>query len=184
MCAKTENGLSQEKHMKNFLKTAIFSVLMVLLLVGIQRVFTPSLKNLLSDQAPAETILEFEKMWDTDCIQAIFLGTSHVLWSVDPMQIYEKTGIPVYNMGTALQPLEGSYYFLKKAFQSQRPKYVFFDVSALFYTDQSPSDLAFHNILDPANWDSDKLIFAAQYASRFPKEKQAECFFWRVISTL
>lgn len=170
--------------MKNFLKTAIFSVLMVLLLVGIQRVFTPSLKNLLSDQAPAETILEFEKMWDTDCIQAIFLGTSHVLWSVDPMQIYEKTGIPVYNMGTALQPLEGSYYFLKKAFQSQRPKYVFFDVSALFYTDQSPSDLAFHNILDPANWDSDKLIFAAQYASRFPKEKQAECFFWRVISTL
>lgn len=65
-------------------------------------------------------------------VDALFLGDSTILYGISPMHIYEENGIISYNLGSGMQPLDVSYFTLKWALQTQRPKVVMVNASGLF----------------------------------------------------
>ena len=103
-------------------------------------------------------------------IQAFFVGPSFGLFSIDPMRIYEQTGIVSYNISSASQPLEISYYMVKDALRTQSPRYVFLDIGHVFsYWFENPF---YRYVLDSMPLNSSKDEFARAYAAHFPEEKR------------
>lgn len=50
-------------------------------------------------------------------IETIFLGASITVNGIIPMELYEEEGICAYNLGTELQPMLASYYWLEEAYR-------------------------------------------------------------------
>lgn len=49
-----------------------------------------------------------------DTIEVAFLGSSHVVYGITPMELYRDYGICAYDIGTSVQPLGASYYWLQE----------------------------------------------------------------------
>ena len=69
---------------------------------------------------------------EKDSIEAIFAGTSHMTYSVSPVELYEEYGFTSYNLASARQPLAVARYALQTALKTQDPKVFVLDVSSLF----------------------------------------------------
>lgn len=63
-------------------------------------------------------------------VDVIMLGSSRQFVSIDPALLYKERGIAAFTLGGADQPLWNSYYFLKEALKSQKPKLVALEVSS------------------------------------------------------
>ena len=61
-------------------------------------------------------------------IDVFFVGASHIFYGINPMEIWNRTGIAGYNLTTHQQPLWSSKLLLKYALNHQRPKLIVFDV--------------------------------------------------------
>ncbi len=61
-------------------------------------------------------------------IDVLFLGTSHMHCNVDTQILWEEYGIAAYLCTGAEQPLWNSYYALKEALKTQKPRLVVLDV--------------------------------------------------------
>ena len=70
-------------------------------------------------------------------LQVLFLGTSHVGYSVSPVQLYKDYGITSYNLGTSDQGFDTSLLLLRETFKTQHPKLIILDVSKLFSSNSS-----------------------------------------------
>lgn len=77
------------------------------------------------------TYNDFYKM-KNDSVDVIFLGSSHVVNSMNPQKIYDDYGIRSYNLGNEQQSTLVSYYWLKEALKTQKPKVVVMDTLTLF----------------------------------------------------
>lgn len=79
--------------------------------------------------------LTFESFYDEpkNTVDVLFLGSSHCLSAVSPIDIYDKTAIKSYNISTSCQPIWVSYHYLKEALKYQKPKVVFVEVFGAFY---------------------------------------------------
>lgn len=72
---------------------------------------------------------------DDECgYDAYFLGSSHVLNGIFPMELWEKYGIRSYNMGWHSIPTATCYWQLRLAARLHKPKYAFIDI---FLIDQN-----------------------------------------------
>lgn len=71
-------------------------------------------------------VLEFYKL-EKDTADILLIGSSHIYYGVNPGIIYEETGLNSYIRGGECQPIEVSYYMLKEALNSQKPKLVIYD---------------------------------------------------------
>lgn len=112
---------------KRIIKTVVFTLLGCVCFLIIQKIFTPDHSN-----TDANNVVQgFEKI-ENNTIDVLYLGASFVEQGVSSMSIYEGTGITGYSLATAGQRIEISYYLAKKAYESQDPKVIVFDVSQLF----------------------------------------------------
>ncbi len=66
---------------------------------------------------------EFYEMPE-DSIDYIVVGSSHAYCSVNPLEIWNDSGISGFVLATQQQPLRASYHYIKEAFKTQSPKYV------------------------------------------------------------
>lgn len=66
----------------------------------------------------ADTITSFYAQPE-NTIETIFLGTSHVETSISPLELYKDYGICAYNLGSSVQPMSVSYYWLLEAYEYQ-----------------------------------------------------------------
>lgn len=71
-------------------------------------------------------------------IDVFFMGTSHVLDGVTPMELWRDYGISAYNMATSSETLGMTEQILKLGAQTHKPKIAVIDV---YYIDK-PTDLA------------------------------------------
>lgn len=65
---------------------------------------------------------------EAEKIDVFFIGPSHIFYGINPMTIWEETGIAGYNLTTHQQPLWTSKLLLKHALKHQHPKLIVFDV--------------------------------------------------------
>jgi len=78
---------------------------------------------------------------EDNSLDYLVLGSSHTFTALSPMQVYGETGYTGYHLGNPNQPQALSYYWLKEAYKTQSPHYVFIDVSSLLYTSMRDRDV-------------------------------------------
>ena len=94
------------------------------------KVFSPKWKYPIDGEDHLGRIEEYKSL-NSDP-QAIFMGTSHVLYGVNPMQIYDETGISTYNLAISGFDIGCGYPLLLDSLKYHRPKYLFLDASTMY----------------------------------------------------
>lgn len=61
-------------------------------------------------------------------IDVFFVGSSHIFFGINPMEIWEEAGISGYNLTTHQQPLWSAKLLLQHALKKQQPKLIVLDV--------------------------------------------------------
>lgn len=97
---------------------------------------------------------------EDDPVDVLVVGTSHMLYGVSPMEIYDKYKITTYNLASAGQPIQVSYFILKEAIKYQIPEVIVLDVSSLWAVGE---DYAWRYILDKMPLSKNKINFAREY---------------------
>ena len=65
---------------------------------------------------------------EPETIDVFFIGASHIFYGVNPMEIWNRSGIAGYNLTTHQQPLWSSKLLLQHALKHQHPKLIILDV--------------------------------------------------------
>ena len=118
---------------KNVIKVTVFFGILGGLFWGAQRMVMP--KYYYPNTTVAEAAGRIYRGFfdeEKDSIEAIFAGTSHMTYSVSPVELYEEYGFTSYNLASARQPLAVARYALQTALKTQNPKVFVLDVSSLF----------------------------------------------------
>ena len=77
-------------------------------------------------------------LWDRylseerDSFDVLFLGTSMVYCDVNPLLIYEETGVASYVLAGPAESMPVTYYSLREAVKTQSPEYVFLELNSMF----------------------------------------------------
>ncbi len=95
---------------------------------------------------------------EEDTIDVLFIGTSHVYSAIDPMYIYENSGITSFAISAGALRFDLTYTVLQEALETQSPAAVFLDMSAVHYSHQVKEE-RIHPILDQLRLSSYKLDF-------------------------
>ena len=76
--------------------------------------------------------LMMENFYDQapDSIDLLFIGSSHTFIDVNTGVLWNNFGIPSYVLGGSLQPFWNSYYYLREAVKTQKPKLVVLEALA------------------------------------------------------
>lgn len=61
-------------------------------------------------------------------LDVLAFGSSHAYASINPIEIWDKTGIQSYVLATSNQPIWITYYYMKEALKFQKPKVMILDV--------------------------------------------------------
>lgn len=81
-------------------------------------------------------------------LDVIFMGSSHILNAVSPMQLWAEHGIASNNLGQNGQVIPVSYYALQEALRRQKPKVVVLDVYKVVQDTLIDSKANLHFTLD------------------------------------
>ena len=65
-----------------------------------------------------------------DSVDIIFLGSSHAYENISTQVMWDDYGFATYDLGGSIQPPWNTYYYLKEALKTQRPKLIVYDVYA------------------------------------------------------
>ncbi len=104
------------------------------------------------------TWMEYREL-EPNTVDALFLGTSHTYSAIDPMYIYENSGITSFALSGPGMRFDLSYLVLKDAIRTQNPKVVFLDMSSVHF-DRQQTEGRIHKILDQLPLSKEKLEFA------------------------
>ena len=81
-------------------------------------------------------------------IDVLFMGSSHVLYSILPMELWSEYGIASYNMGEAQSTIPEIYWTLKNSLDYQKPKLVVVDLYNLEREEKVVEAKYLHNYTD------------------------------------
>ncbi|MCR5025607.1 MAG: RICIN domain-containing protein [Lachnospiraceae bacterium] len=116
---------------REVLKSIIFIILTAILISFLNWVFTPSWSYHEDKNNEESTrFRDFYKL-DENTLDYLVLGASQSFYSLSPMFVYGETGYTGYDLGSGMQSTALSYYWLKEACKTQKPKIVIMDVHAL-----------------------------------------------------
>ncbi len=130
-------------------KITVFLLIFLLLFVGAEQV----LQN--KNSAGSIRSLYAEKR---DSLDVVFIGSSHLLNAIYPMQLWEEYGIVSNNLAQHGQSIPLSYYMAEEAIRVQHPDMIVLDVYMMYYTDMTyEGDGSTHKSIDNLHWGSPKL---------------------------
>lgn len=144
----------------------------VVLLISLYCVLSFSNK-VLSYKAPYG-ITQFEALseQETDSVDVLFVGTSHVYSDINPAIIWEKSGIATFNLATGGAGLWNSYYAIQEALKTQSPKLIVLELFGVTFPNLEYR--ADREIMD-ANWGITNLITRWESLQvSAPKEKRID----------
>lgn len=84
---------------------------------------------------------------EKNTVEVCVLGSSQVVYGISGMELYGDYGISAYSLGTALQPMQASYSWLKECRKTQDIRLVVLDMSMLYeYSDEARYRQAYDNM--------------------------------------
>lgn len=108
---------------KAAVKIVAFLLLAILVGGSIQRVVSPKFN---ASQGAQSGFFEEEK----NSIDVLFLGTSNMFHTINPLVLYESTGITAFDFGSSSQSLNMTEMYLEEALKTQSPDIVCVEVLA------------------------------------------------------
>lgn len=140
--------------MKKIFKLIIFIIVFVLLLCIFNEIFNPS--GTLNEWYSTNCIRDFYRQ-ESDTIDVIYLGNSCVYTGISPVEIYENSGITGYGISSSGQKTWSSYYLLKDALKTQKPKVVFLEAGETLCEQKDEEELNKRNVIDSMPLSENKL---------------------------
>lgn len=111
--------------MKKLCGTVFLFVMLAALLFGLHKA------TLNQTDEGCIQLADFYRLKD-HTVDVLFVGSSHVYYSVNTCKLYDEYGIAGYLLASPGQPVWISYYFLEEALKTQTPKLVVFDICTLY----------------------------------------------------
>lgn len=101
-----------------------------IVLILVAGILTVSLSRLLLLKSE-DGISQFQAFYKQkeNTVDVLFLGSSHVYCDINTGVLWDEYGIASFDLGGAEAPSWSSYYHLKEALKTQKPKVIFFEVS-------------------------------------------------------
>ncbi len=113
------------------LKGILFVLLLAVVLVLLNSIVTPDWTYHEEQNNEESTkFRDFYKLTD-NTTDYLVMGASQSFYSISPMTVYGETGFTGYDLGSGMQSMALSYYWLKEACKTQHPQVVFLDVHSL-----------------------------------------------------
>lgn len=155
---------------KYFFKSLLFLAIGIFIFGILQYIFMPK-------RFPYEKKYEAGKInyylgEEKNTLDVLICGTSHPARGILPMEMYESYGIKSYNLATSAQPLEATYYILREAIKTQKPKVVIWDISNLYLDDIDSS--YWKMVMDEMLIGENKKLLATEYMVNFNNEEEDE----------
>lgn len=144
---------------KDIFKVVIFILCGVFIFYVLQNVFLP--KRYPYDIGDDAGKLKYFYNEKPNSIDVLISGTSHSSRGILPMELYDNYGIKSYNLSTAVQPIEVTYYTLCEALKSQNLKVFIFDVSNLYFSDVR-NTIIWKNIIDDMSLGKNKYLLSQE----------------------
>ncbi len=132
------------KPAKKFIKAVLFLLIFAVLFLFAQRLLQAKWDD--KAQLPTSAWEEYRSL-EKDTVDVLYVGTSQVYSAVDPLRIYEKTGITGYDISVGGMRWDLACAALSAALQTQSPQVVFVDMSMIRYG-ESKDEAGIHTLLD------------------------------------
>lgn len=114
---------------KNSIKLICFIFICILLFFSFYRVFNFKY---------GDGIYSLTKFYEEpdDSIDVLCFGSSHIFENVNTGILWDEYGIASFNLCGSVQPLWNSYYYMKEALKTQKPKLMILDVFGAIQTEE------------------------------------------------
>lgn len=103
--------------MKNVMKVAVFTGILVFLLLGFYRIFRFKYTDGIYSMDAFHAL-------EDNSLDVLVLGSSHAFEDINPAVLWEEQGIAAFDLCGSIQPVWNTYFFLKEALETQNPKVV------------------------------------------------------------
>jgi hypothetical protein len=113
---------------------------------------------------------------EADSIDVLYVGSSHVYNDVNPLVIYEKTGLTGFDLATSAQDMATAYFLIKEALRSQSPDCVVLDVYGLHFESFLLAE-NYKKTLDNMKWSAVKLEAVRAWQEKLAQEKTVNRLF-------
>ncbi|MBQ8605525.1 MAG: SGNH/GDSL hydrolase family protein [Clostridia bacterium] len=139
----------KSKTLKNIISSVCFIAILVLLI---------SLTNyIVRNKNEAELIYPYYQEKENS-LDAIFIGSSHIMCGVFPMDLWNDYGIASYDYTSSALVLPQAYYQMIEALKTQKPKVLVIDVSGAEYENTKIGSREYvHVQLDNTKWSVNKI---------------------------
>lgn len=114
--------------MKNFVKFFTFLLIVAGMMLYLNEVFFYRDKSVWSTDYRMEKYQELPE----NSVDVLFLGSSNLMSSVNPVQLWKETGIQSYAYCSRAQTFGFTYAYLKDALRTQNPECVVIDAYSVF----------------------------------------------------
>ena len=146
--------------MKEISKNAIKIIAFVLCAVILFSVISNALERK-TYSGPGNYMAKLNEFYslEDDTLDYIGVGSSHLYCTLNPLEVWKKSGAAGFVLATQRQPLRASYYYIKEAFKTQSPKYVILEGYMICAEDNYDSGVLY-DAIDPLkpSWNKFQMI--------------------------
>lgn len=146
-------------NLKKIIKGICFLAILLVILYYCQRLLQAKwISSSGENTASTSTWQEYREL-EENTVDVLFLGTSHVYFGIDPMYIYDRSGITSYVFGGPGLRFDLTYITLEDALKTQKPSVVFLDMSAVQF-DFQQTEAKCHKVSDQLPISMSKIEYA------------------------
>lgn len=110
--------------MRKKIKLIITCAVFYILVIGCGKIF----RYILIDDTSSYTRIMFHEMYEQECIDVLFVGSSHCYRTINPQIMDEELGANTFNAGTSSQKLDGSYMIIREAARYNKIEHVYLEL--------------------------------------------------------
>lgn len=136
--------------MKNVIKDSLFMLIFFFLFYVCSNIF------ILKGNGYGSDVISFYDL-KKNSLDLIFFGSSHSYATFSPNVIEKETGLRSYNFATQQQPVYISYYYIKEALKTQKPKYIVLETNMFKIEDDYMSEGVTRDALDRMHMSVNKI---------------------------
>ena len=115
-------------HMKNFLKFICFALIVIVTMLYLNQVFLYDDDSVWSTDARVEVYQELPE----NSLDVLFVGSSNVMSGINPVQLWDETGIQSYAYCSRAQTFPFAYAYIQDALKTQNPECIILDAYSVF----------------------------------------------------
>lgn len=159
---------------KTLKRVIIFIIIFIILFLFVNKLYNPV--GTTGEWKPSFTIIDYYKQ-SKDTVDVLFIGSSNVYADVSPLEIYGRTGTTAYSFATPEQKVWTSYYMIKEALKTQKPKVIFLETGEFFSDQNDQKEASQRKAIDTLKFSQNKIDMMNDKVYNFSFFDKLSCIF-------